>query len=559
MTTTSTETPDVKVISNDKITEELNKFDNEYYKNVNRELKKVIHVTKPSSEKDAGSSESSSEAIVISDERNMMKSHIVWSITYESTSEKIIKIEKYPTPKDEKYNFKEALAQAVDIELGSEWKLRMANDSKKIEEVDLRKKKTADASENVKVKVTENVKDKVTENVEDKVAENVEDNVKNILLVGRTGDGKSTIANVLVNAVDENGKTKHYFKESDSGISETKKATIVLFDHEGKEYRVIDTMGIGDTEHDFEKVLEMIIQAIHQVDYKLDHILFITGGRMTKEVIDSFNLMKSVIFCDKDDEKGEFLLENYTTLVRTRFCGFNDQGECREDTHSMITESTAISIMINSCKGGTPIYVDNPPIYAELDQRLAEATEKGDNEKVKELKKKLDEIKVEKTTNKDKRDKSRKILLDGLDKSEKNRKNQKSFEATEMRNFGEKIIPLTNQKKILEEKEKKIDDKDDKTEVELKKAYTKKKEDLENDLRNKILEYTDERVEKEKGEVIVKNDGDDKKMSDQVTAGATAGAAGAALISIGAVFMNAFVPGLGSGLSQVVIKLINPK
>ncbi|CAB4428680.1 unnamed protein product [Rhizophagus irregularis] len=134
MTTTSTETPDVKVISNDKITEELNKFDNEYYKNVNRELKKVIHVTKPSSEKDAGSSESSSEAIVISDERNMMKSHIVWSITYESTSEKIIKIEKYPTPKDEKYNFKEALAQAVDIELGSEWKLRMANDSKKIEE-----------------------------------------------------------------------------------------------------------------------------------------------------------------------------------------------------------------------------------------------------------------------------------------------------------------------------------------------------------------------------------------------------------------------------------------
>ncbi|CAB4428965.1 unnamed protein product [Rhizophagus irregularis] len=269
--------------------------------------------------------------------------------------------------------------------------------------------------------------------------------------------------------------------------------------------------------------------------------------------------MKSVIFCDKDDEKGEFLLENYTTLVRTRFCGFNDQGECREDTHSMITESTAISIMINSCKGGTPIYVDNPPIYAELDQRLAEATEKGDNEKVKELKKKLDEIKVEKTTNKDKRDKSRKILLDGLDKSEKNRKNQKSFEATEMRNFGEKIIPLTNQKKILEEKEKKIDDKDDKTEVELKKAYTKKKEDLENDLRNKILEYTDERVEKEKGEVIVKNDGDDKKMSDQVTAGATAGAAGAALISIGAVFMNAFVPGLGSGLSQVVIKLINPK
>ncbi|CAB4379298.1 unnamed protein product [Rhizophagus irregularis] len=556
MTTTSTETPDVKVISNDRIIEELNKFDNESYKNVSRVLKKVIHVTKPSSEKDAASSESSSETIVISDEGNMMKSHIVWSITYESTSEGTIKIVKYPPPKDEKYNFKDALAKAVDIELDSELKLRMANEaSGKIREVDLRKKKTADASENVK--------DKVTENVEDKVAENVEDNVKNILLVGRTGDGKSTLANVLVNAVDENGKTKHYFKESDAGISETKEATIVLFDHEGKEYGVIDTIGIADTGVAFDNVLVMIIQAIHQVDYKLDHILFVTGGRMTNEVIDSFNLLKSVIFCDKDDEKGEFLLENYTTLVRTRFCGFNDQGECREDTHSMITESTAISIMINSCKGGTPIYVDNPPIYAELDQRLAEATEKGDNEKVKELKKKLDEIKVEKTTNKDKRDKSRKILLDGLEKSEKNRKNQKNlpkkpFEANEMRKFGTEIIPLMNQIKILEEKEKNIDDKDDKTEVELKKAYTKKKEDLENDLRNKIEKYADERVEKEKGKVtVVKNDGNDKKMNGQ--AALTAGAAGTALISIGAVFMNAFVPGLGSGLSEILIGLMKPK
>ncbi|RGB37759.1 hypothetical protein C1646_693885 [Rhizophagus diaphanus] len=547
MTMTNTET---QAISNDRITDELNKFNNEYYKNVNRVLKNVIHVAKPSSEEDAGSSESSSEMIVISDEGNMMKSHIVWSITYESTSEGIIKIEKiekYPSPKDEKYNFKDALEKAVKIELDSEFKLRMANEaSEKIEEKDLRKKKTADASENVK--------DNETENVEDKVTENVEDNVKNILLVGRTGDGKSTIANVLVNAVDENGKTMHYFKESDGGTSETKEATIVLFDHEGKEYRVIDTIGIADTGLEFDKVLVMIIQAIHQVDYKLDHILFITGQRMTNEVIDSFNLLKSVIFCDKD-EKGEFLLEKYTTLVKTKFSRFEDQGACREDTHSMITESTSISIMINSCKGGTPIYVENPPVYAELDQELAEAIKKCDNEKVKKLNKKLDEIKNEKKISQDKRDKSRKILLDGLEKSEKNRKLNKPFEANEMRNFGTEIIPLMNKIKILEEKEKNIDDKGDKTEVDLKKTYTKIKEGLEDDLRTKIEKYADERVEKEKGKVtVVKNGGDDKKMN-----GLTAGAAGTALISIGAVFMNAFVPGLGSGLSEILIGLINPK
>lgn len=70
---------------------------------------------------------------------------------------------------------------------------------------------------------------------------------RNILLIGRTGSGKSTLANVLM------GEDK--FKESAKSVSSTKHVEEGVFevdlDKEGKEkirYRVIDTIGIGDTE-----------------------------------------------------------------------------------------------------------------------------------------------------------------------------------------------------------------------------------------------------------------------------------------------------------------------
>lgn len=72
-------------------------------------------------------------------------------------------------------------------------------------------------------------------------------NTRNILLIGRTGSGKSTLANVLM------GEGK--FIESAKSVSATKYVEEGMFevdlDKEGKEkinYRVIDTIGIGDTE-----------------------------------------------------------------------------------------------------------------------------------------------------------------------------------------------------------------------------------------------------------------------------------------------------------------------
>ncbi|CAG8720860.1 908_t:CDS:2 [Dentiscutata erythropus] len=74
-----------------------------------------------------------------------------------------------------------------------------------------------------------------------------ENYVKNILLVGYTGNGKSSIANTLTD-------TSH-FEEDDSPNGVTKWVQSGEFEHDGEKYHVIDTIGIGDTELSQEQVL----------------------------------------------------------------------------------------------------------------------------------------------------------------------------------------------------------------------------------------------------------------------------------------------------------------
>ena len=68
--------------------------------------------------------------------------------------------------------------------------------------------------------------------------------VKKILLIGRTGNGKSTIANVLVN---QNENFEEIFKEGHDSVSETKKISDKEFKINETTYCIIDTLGIGDT------------------------------------------------------------------------------------------------------------------------------------------------------------------------------------------------------------------------------------------------------------------------------------------------------------------------
>ncbi|KLL02085.1 MAG: hypothetical protein MRERC_4c021 [Mycoplasmataceae bacterium RC_NB112A] len=182
------------------------------------------------------------------------------------------------------------------------------------------------------------------------------DRVRNILLIGRTGSGKSTLANVLVN---KNDKFEEIFKESTRSISETKQIQTEEFSvdisKDGQEkinYRVIDTIGFGDTQLSNKRVLELLQDLVPIIgDDGLNQILFVTDGRFTEKEIETYKLLESVLF-DKNVVK-------YTTIVRVKFPEFEELNECDEDRKALREENEE---MFRILKNSKIIYADNPPL-----------------------------------------------------------------------------------------------------------------------------------------------------------------------------------------------------
>src|SRR5689334_15952495 len=143
---------------------------------------------------------------------------------------------------------------------------------------------------------------------------------RNILLIGRTGNGKSTLANVLIG-----GENK--FKESSKSVSETQGIQTGKFEIGGVNYQVIDTVGIGDTALSRQQVLYKIAEVSHSIRDGLNQIFFVTNGRFTEAEREAFDLLGEVIF-DKEFVK-------YTTIVRTNFPEFRDRRKCEEDREEM--------------------------------------------------------------------------------------------------------------------------------------------------------------------------------------------------------------------------------
>ncbi|EXX55061.1 uncharacterized protein OCT59_001978 [Rhizophagus irregularis] len=165
--------------------------------------------------------------------------------------------------------------------------------------------------------------------------------VRNILIIGRTGNGKSTLANVLSNSWN--------FLESSGSISKTKNFQSETFEWGETKYRVFDTIGIGDTQLSKATILYRIAEGINFMEGGINQVLFIVGGRFTEEEVNAFNLFRLVLH--------ESRILEYTTLVRTKFSRFKNSEKCREDNEELLRENEEI---VNSFK--KVIYVDNPSI-----------------------------------------------------------------------------------------------------------------------------------------------------------------------------------------------------
>ncbi|CAG8596108.1 6974_t:CDS:2 [Paraglomus brasilianum] len=245
---------------------------------------------------------------------------------------------------------------------------------------------------------------------------------KKILLIGRSGRGKSTLANVLLN---KNNNFEEIFKESSRSVSETKKIQFEQFEEDGTNYLVIDTPGIGDTKMSDSEVLDIIAEAVYRAKDGISQVLFVVGGRFDQSEMATYNLLRTIIF----DEH----ITNHTTIARTRFANFRSGKECQEDIRLMReaaqekkselenqiadnekkmqsisshdeqyqkllieTEKlkkelkSTLSEIIESCQGRV-VHVDNPPVGIRGISEEDSKSNKKKREKKEELQKELEE------------------------------------------------------------------------------------------------------------------------------------------------------------------------
>jgi len=147
---------------------------------------------------------------------------------------------------------------------------------------------------------------------------------QNILLLGRTGNDKSTLANVLAGT--------DVFTEGTNTISETKNIKAVNFEinlseEERIRYRVIDTPGAGDTELTTKEILFRLGKIVNFVEKDgINQIFFVMKDRFTNEEIEAYKLLGSIF--DRDVYK-------YTTIVKTGFPEFRNEKVCEKDREKL--------------------------------------------------------------------------------------------------------------------------------------------------------------------------------------------------------------------------------
>jgi len=173
-----------------------------------------------------------------------------------------------------------------------------------------------------------------------------ENDIRNIMIVGITGNGKSALSNTLV-GIDK-------FKESSASTSATKGFQgSDIFEYQGKKYRLIDNIGFGDTNNiTEEEILFKIGEGIYEAKEGINQILFVFKDRFSPEHMAVYKAFEKFI-----SKSG---IAEFTTLIRTNFRNFRTQQECDDDKSILLNQNRELGEIIKTCKG--IIHVDNPPI-----------------------------------------------------------------------------------------------------------------------------------------------------------------------------------------------------
>jgi tRNA U34 5-carboxymethylaminomethyl modifying GTPase MnmE/TrmE len=181
--------------------------------------------------------------------------------------------------------------------------------------------------------------------------------IKNILLVGATGNGISTLGNVLVN---ENGNFEEVFETSSRSSSTTKEVQVEEFEENGARYRIIDTPGIrvtGLTPHQWAKKM---VESFQNCPEGINQILFVFRGSFHEENIELYNQLKLI---------GENI-NQYITMVITKFSDFRSEKKCQENYEDLKNEKLVNTKIASIFKEIVVlISVDNSPREEDPNQK----------------------------------------------------------------------------------------------------------------------------------------------------------------------------------------------
>jgi GTPase SAR1 family protein len=212
---------------------------------------------------------------------------------------------------------------------------------------------------------------------------------KNILLIGQSGSGKSALANIITKQDFE--VSCDFFEEGHYSKSQTKDIKDVIFNHESVDYRIIDTVGIGDTRMNLYESLQTLANMVNYLkDKELFQIMFVINGKLSEEARSTYLLIERIFF-------NEFI-SDATTVVVTNFVNYLANEETEKNKIKLVKNNPGIERIFQN----NVIYLNNPPINL-----------KNEDPEIAELERKL---------NFKNRKKSRSILLDKLNKLSKDDK-----------------------------------------------------------------------------------------------------------------------------------------
>lgn len=167
--------------------------------------------------------------------------------------------------------------------------------------------------------------------------------IRNILIVGITGSGKSSLANTLSGS---------NFTEGPNTISTTKSFQFKEFEWNNNKYRVIDNIGFNDTQGlSFEQDLLIELgKGINAAKEGINQVLFLFSERFDESQIEAFNKFRNLI--------NESEITKFTTIIRTNFVNFKSKKRCELDEKELLVQNNKIKDLISSCN--KLLYINNP-------------------------------------------------------------------------------------------------------------------------------------------------------------------------------------------------------